>query len=1063
MNSIPDQASTYKQAVPHACPIPEITDAPCWLVWRAEPRGGKIAKVPYYCGGARRSGDLGSPGDLARLADYQTAAQAARRGGYTGVGVACDALPGVVALDLDHCLDASGAPATAEARWLVEQARAQRIYIEVSPSGTGLRALVRGALPDGRGGMSGGGIEMYSRGRYVTITGRAVVPGGIPEAQGIIAHLAECIDAARAAARRTPRVAQGGGKLRRVEANGLPRWVAEALAHIDPDCSYETWVSVGMALHAADPGEAGLAAWQAWGAGARQQDHAHRHHERTYTSRWRTFGARRGDAASITAGTLWHLAVEYGWTPPASRWPIEGEAREVPGLPLQEARERLGVEIAAALGRGGPTLIRASTGTGKTHASVQAVAEGVRGGASYLVAVHSRQQRDAWTDALIRAGVPAHDVHAWTGRARDTAWACPAADTAAEIGAARHFVAPSKCLRCQHGLARALVRAEDEIMRAPDRASVPQGRGRLSPVMRRDRAIDVLARQWGCGDDEAAQRARDLHAASPCTYLDQPDAAMQAAVIVADYRAVTPEMQSREGQARALILDDAPMSEDPDAVSHDDVHHWLARIDSDAAQTGGAMPDGIPEVRAALAAVASILGTGEGDYPEIDRAVLDAGLAAARRIAKREQIEVAEGIKWRQDGTIEDLPLRAILDLLCALETGTAAWGRTEQGAPVIIVAPPGVAQRAALDGRTALILDATAPEAVAEAVRRAGGRVIDLAVRQSARVLPTRGRTRTAAVRDPRKAAEDAAALLRGCEIGEDERPATVVVHQPVVEHVPAGGGLSVTWHGAPDTRGSDVHRGRDLLIVGAPLPGGESVYRQHCAESALLGERPIPRARFSSRARGQVVDLGDGRRQKCAVSLPADPRARDIEIEQVSRAVAQTVGRARAAETGARVVVATGYPLRLSGYGVAVEYAPEPRTTGPTGRQAADVARAVTRREAVERAIVRAKAAGRCSRRTIGCSGTTYSRWHRYLGLEPGARIAVEMLRRLRDQLIAAGAAWAERLRVDDQVADAMRAGHDPWSGGGWALAAWATAAESAEARRAWAAPPPAPARTG
>ena len=82
-----------------------------------------------------------------------------------------------------------------------------------------------------------------------------------------------------------------------------------------------------------------------------------------------------------------------------------------------------------------------------------------------------------------------------------------------------------------------------------------------------------------------------------------------------------------------------------------------------------------------------------------------------------------------------------------------------------------------------------------------------------------------------------------------------------------------------------------------------------------------------------------------------------------------------------------AAGYPLRL----------------------AADVVRAVTRREAVERAIEAAgTAGGYVSRRAVGCSGQTYSRWHRYLGIEPGERITMDMLQRLRDALVAAGATW-------------------------------------------------------
>lgn len=41
----------------------------------------------------------------------------------------------------------------------------------------------------------------------------------------------------------------------------------EALRRIDPDCSYDDWIRVGMALHAKDSGPNGLDAWDSWSSG----------------------------------------------------------------------------------------------------------------------------------------------------------------------------------------------------------------------------------------------------------------------------------------------------------------------------------------------------------------------------------------------------------------------------------------------------------------------------------------------------------------------------------------------------------------------------------------------------------------------------------------------------------------------------------------------------------------------------------------------------------------------------------------------------------------------------
>ena len=160
MSSISNQSaasstSSTSTATATSCPLPEdIAGTRAWLVWRAVRVVGrrKPQKKPYYLDGRPRRGKLGGPDDLARLASYSDAAAEAGRGRYTGVGIAMDALPGMVGLDFDRCIDADGTPTTPEARWLVEQGRERGTYIAVSPSGTGPRALVRGALPDRRGG-----------------------------------------------------------------------------------------------------------------------------------------------------------------------------------------------------------------------------------------------------------------------------------------------------------------------------------------------------------------------------------------------------------------------------------------------------------------------------------------------------------------------------------------------------------------------------------------------------------------------------------------------------------------------------------------------------------------------------------------------------------------------------------------------------------------------------------------------------------------------------------------------------------------------------------------------
>jgi len=77
---------------------------------------------------------------------------------------------GIACVDLDHCLDERGRLEPWAAPLLE---RLPATYIEVSPSGRGLHIWGTGELQRGRRLMVDGGmVELYGRGRYMTVTGR---------------------------------------------------------------------------------------------------------------------------------------------------------------------------------------------------------------------------------------------------------------------------------------------------------------------------------------------------------------------------------------------------------------------------------------------------------------------------------------------------------------------------------------------------------------------------------------------------------------------------------------------------------------------------------------------------------------------------------------------------------------------------------------------------------------------------------------------------------------------------------------------------------------------------
>jgi hypothetical protein len=72
-----------------------------------------------------------------------------------------------VGIDLDKCRNAATGQVEEWARAVIRELNS---YTEVSPSGTGVHILVRGELPPGRN--RAGRVEMYSKARYFTMTGK---------------------------------------------------------------------------------------------------------------------------------------------------------------------------------------------------------------------------------------------------------------------------------------------------------------------------------------------------------------------------------------------------------------------------------------------------------------------------------------------------------------------------------------------------------------------------------------------------------------------------------------------------------------------------------------------------------------------------------------------------------------------------------------------------------------------------------------------------------------------------------------------------------------------------
>jgi hypothetical protein len=167
------------RALPAA--IQTLTRLDQWVTWRWEhDEKGKPTKVPYQAHLDDRGHPvLASSTDANTWASYEAAESMAARFDGTGFMVSQGPYCGI---DLDHCISPETGQVASWAQAVIDRLKS---YTEETPSGTGLRVWITGALPKSTRRVfkqpDEGRVEIYDHNsaRYFTVTGRQW--GGCPE------------------------------------------------------------------------------------------------------------------------------------------------------------------------------------------------------------------------------------------------------------------------------------------------------------------------------------------------------------------------------------------------------------------------------------------------------------------------------------------------------------------------------------------------------------------------------------------------------------------------------------------------------------------------------------------------------------------------------------------------------------------------------------------------------------------------------------------------------------------------------------------------------------------
>lgn len=304
-----------------------------WLVWKAVPQpNGKPRKTPYYINGRRRAGKLGGPTDLKNLASFGAASAKylSDPTEWAGIGFALIDGDGVGALDFDGCIHKGAKQAVDPVvENAILQVRQLGVYLEVSPSGNGLRAI--GSTHGLKNMMKP--YEAYCRDRFVTITGKCLfgaqawvnIDSVVSSAQSL--PQLPPISAGHSLPRRTSKLSAAVSAI----YSPLPETpseiarVKDALSHVSPDLDYNEWRSILCALHSTTWTIAEDLA-RDWSAGGDAENPtAAKYNSSDFDREW----ARLKLGGSITIATLIHKAKQNGWQQPPVALPTSNATPSV--------------------------------------------------------------------------------------------------------------------------------------------------------------------------------------------------------------------------------------------------------------------------------------------------------------------------------------------------------------------------------------------------------------------------------------------------------------------------------------------------------------------------------------------------------------------------------------------------------------------------------------------------------------------------------------------------------------------------------------------------------------
>ena len=230
-----------------------LKKVPRWVVWSfvevGEGENKRWSKMPLQTNGRPASST-----NPETWTDFLTVEDAYSTDKFSGIGFVFSKDDDLVGIDLDDCYDYTTEGFTNPG--MQDLSSTVDGYMEISPSGTGVKIFTRSSLFASHADHSIG-FEAYSTGRFFTVTGHHL-SGTIPtEAQDLTSVIP---------ARTLRHTGDAfGDYVAPLEDWDIGRVESEILSKLDPNCGYHEWLKVGAILHHQFQGDVeACEAWDRW-------------------------------------------------------------------------------------------------------------------------------------------------------------------------------------------------------------------------------------------------------------------------------------------------------------------------------------------------------------------------------------------------------------------------------------------------------------------------------------------------------------------------------------------------------------------------------------------------------------------------------------------------------------------------------------------------------------------------------------------------------------------------------------------------------------------------------